>query len=124
MTNKNILIIQNVSANANISTVTCIKGNLVKLFRKVYNFEDIQCKHIVRGDVRATDEQCDSSGGKIYLIGYPPTRNDWVTLITVCYNNDVGQTLYTKHQISGKEIECEICFFVSTISSKLLIYFR
>ncbi|XP_066246799.1 uncharacterized protein [Euwallacea similis] len=93
--------------NANISTVTCIEGDVVKLFRNVYKFEEITCKNIVRGEVRGTKTKCGThaQGGMVFQIGYPPSRTDWLTLISICYILKNGNTLYTRHVIHGREIK-------------------
>ncbi|XP_066149550.1 uncharacterized protein [Euwallacea fornicatus] len=93
--------------NANISTVTCIEGDVVKLFRNVYKFEEIQCKNAVRGEVRNTKTKCGTHAqeGVVFRIGYPPSRTDWLTLISICYIPENGNTLYTRHVIHGKEIK-------------------
>ncbi|XP_050293386.1 uncharacterized protein LOC126733940 [Anthonomus grandis grandis] len=91
--------------NSNVTTVTCLENQDVKLYRKVYKFHDIKCKHAVRGDVRKTEEKCGNGQGVVYEIGYPVSRRDWVTLITVCHVPEIGHTLYTRHLLHGKEIK-------------------
>ncbi|KAL1517150.1 hypothetical protein ABEB36_000953 [Hypothenemus hampei] len=91
--------------NANVSTVTCIGDDQVKLFRMVFHIAEISCKNSVRGNVRATQEKCANNQGLVYQIGYQVTRTEWFTLITVCYIPSNGQTLYTRHILYGKEIK-------------------
>ncbi|KAH1005619.1 hypothetical protein HUJ04_006563 [Dendroctonus ponderosae] len=91
--------------NSNITTVTCLRGDKVQLYKHSHKFEEVQCRHSVRGNVRATDKECGRESGRIYQIGYPVSRTEWITLISTCYVPAEGRTLYTRHTLYGEEIK-------------------
>ncbi|CAG9766898.1 unnamed protein product [Ceutorhynchus assimilis] len=91
--------------NSNVTSVTCLENDKVKLYRQTYKFEQIQCKRIVKGSVRSINETCGNNEGIIHQIGYPVTKCDWVTLITLCYQPKIGNTLFSQHTLHGREIK-------------------
>lgn len=71
------------------------------------NFHNFKCKNDIRGDVRKTSTECADGKGYITEIGYQITRNDWFTLIKICYDDSTGSVFYTQHYLHGSEIKCK-----------------
>lgn len=81
------------------------------MFRKEVGCDDLQCKKEVRSNVRNTGKKCGNDEGYFKEIGYQITTNEWVTLIEICYDDDRGATLYTKHDLIGNEIARKLTFY-------------
>lgn len=93
-----------VPTHSNYTYATCVQGTNLKIFRQTYDFGDILCSKPIRGQVQRTKERCANSRGVIINIGYRVTPRYFKTLITVCYNDNEGISLYSEHTIHGEEV--------------------
>lgn len=66
---------------------------------------DLGCGTTVTGEFEATTTKCGSRG-VIKHIGHK-VDDTFLTLFDVCYDNNVGETLYTEHLLHGSAISCK-----------------
>ena len=69
------------------------------------DIKSFQCNTGITGDLKDTGEPCDNGGTMLYL-GFN-TSFHFIPYITVCYNMKTASTVWTKHVIPGKAIQCK-----------------
>lgn len=69
--------------------------------------KELQCKNLIKGEIQNTNSKCGNAEGNIINIGYNVGVNNWITLIKVCYNSTIGNTLFSEHTLYGDVIKCK-----------------
>lgn len=71
------------------------------------SLKELQCKNLIKGETQNTKTKCGNDEGNIINIGYNVAEKNWITLIKVCYNSTVGNTLFSEHTLYGEVIKCK-----------------
>lgn len=102
-----IIKLNYILGNHHLTSVTCDYGSTFENSGVQYNFDELQCTSPIKAEVQPTKSRCAQNRGKLINIGFKPSGNNWLQLIQVCYDEEIGSTLYTEHILNGDAINCK-----------------